>query len=90
MKDFLFFLKDEEDNSSGPSWKYRRKLIYGGYRVSIFMILFGMLTFWWDREVSTQMVIGGVALLSIILTAYTATATFEDVKLYRQNDEMEP
>ena len=90
MKDFLFLLKDEGDNSTGPSWKYRRKLIYGGYRVSIVMILFGMFTFWWDREVSTQLVIGGVALLSIILTAYTASATFEDVKLKNYNKDMEP
>jgi polyferredoxin len=90
VKDFIFLLKDEGDNSTGPSWKYRRKLIYGGYRVSIVMIMFGMFTFWWDREVSTQMVIGGVALLSIILTAYTASATFEDVKLYDNNKDMEP
>ncbi len=51
------------------------------------MIAFGMLTFVWDRQVSVQMVIGGVALISIILTAYTASATFEDVKLYKQTDE---
>ncbi len=51
------------------------------------MIAFGMITFVWDRQVSVQMVIGGVALISIILTAYTASATFEDVKLYRSNDE---
>ena len=90
MKDFFFMLKDEGDTDSGPSWRYRRKLIYGGYRVAVLMILFGMFTFWWDREVSAQLVIGGVALLSIILTAYTATATFEDVKLYKNKNEMEP
>jgi hypothetical protein len=50
------------------------------------MIAFGMLTFVWDRQVSVQMVIGGVALISIILTAYTASATFEDVKLYKETD----
>jgi cytochrome c-type biogenesis protein CcmH/NrfG len=51
------------------------------------MIAFGMLTFVWDRQVSVQMVIGGVALISIILTAYTASATFEDVKLYQQQNK---
>ena len=51
------------------------------------MIMFGMLTFVWDREVSVQLVIGGVALISIILTAYTASATLEDVKLYKPTDE---
>jgi hypothetical protein len=45
--------------------------------------LFGMATFFWDTQVSVQMVIGGVALISIILTAYTASATLEDVKLWK-------
>ena len=51
------------------------------------MIVFGMFTFVWDRQVSVQMVIGGVALISIILTAYTASATFEDVKLYKPGED---
>jgi len=80
-------LKDEQSNSSGPSWNFRRKLIFGSYRVGVVMIMFGMLTFVWDREVSVQLVIGGVALISIILTAYTASATLEDVKLYKPTDE---
>jgi hypothetical protein len=85
--DSLFLLKDEQSNSSGPSWNFRRKLIFGSYRVGVVMIMFGMLTFVWDREVSVQLVIGGVALISIILTAYTASATLEDVKLYKPTDE---
>ena len=51
------------------------------------MIFFGMLTFFWDTQVSVQMVIGGVALISIILTAYTASATLEDVKLWKPGEE---
>jgi hypothetical protein len=85
--DSVFLLKDEQTNSSGPSWNFRRKLIFGSYRVGVVMIAFGMITFVYDRQVSVQMVIGGVALISIILTAYTASATFEDVKLYKQTDE---
>ena len=85
--DSVFLLKDEPTNSSGPSWSFRRKLIFGSYRVGVVMIAFGMITFVWDRQVSVQMVVGGVALISIILTAYTASATFEDVKLYRPIDE---
>ena len=50
------------------------------------MIIFGMFTFFWDTQVSVQLVIGGVALISIILTAYTATATFEDVNLWTPNE----
>jgi len=84
--DSVFLLKDEKSKNTGPSWNFRRKLIFGGYRIGAVMIAFGMLTFFWDRDVSVQMVIGGVALISIILTAYTASATFEDVNLWKQEE----
>jgi hypothetical protein len=87
--DSVFLLKDEKGKGTGPSWNFRRKLIFGSYRVGVVMIAFGMLTFVWDRQVSVQMVVGGVALISIILTAYTASATFEDVKLYQPEQEDE-
>jgi hypothetical protein len=86
--DAVMLLREQEgEDTSGPSWKYRRKLIYGGYRLGFVMILFGMGTFFLDKEVSVQLVIGGVALISIILTAYTASATFEDVNLYKKEEE---
>jgi polyferredoxin len=90
--DALFLTSDEEDTSTGPSWKYRRKLIYGGYRLGFAMIIFGALTFLVDQwSVGTTLITGGVSLITIILTAYTATATFEDVKLRQSNsNEMEP
>jgi hypothetical protein len=83
----MLLREKEGEDTSGPSWKYRRKLIYGGYRLGFVMILFGMGTFFFDKEVSVQLVIGGVALISIILTAYTASATFEDVNLYKKEEE---
>lgn len=88
--DSVFLLKDEKSKSTGPSWNFRRKLIFGGYRVGVVMIAFGMFTFFWDTQVSVQLVIGGVALISIILTAYTASATIEDVNLWKpgENDDV--
>lgn len=86
--DALMLLREQEgEDTTGPSWKYRRKLIYGGYRLGFVMIIFGMGTFFFDKEVSVQLVIGGVALISIILTAYTASATFEDVNLYQKEEK---
>ena len=86
--DAVFFTRDEEDNATGPSWKYRRKLIYGGYRLGFAMVIFGALTFLVDQwGVGTTLITGGVSLITIILTAYTATATFEDVKLRQSNTE---
>ena len=83
----MLLREQEGEDTTGPSWRYRRKLIYGGYRLGFVMILFGMGTFFFDKEVSVQLVIGGVALISIILTAYTASATFEDVNLYKKEEE---
>lgn len=85
----LFFLGNEHKTGS-ENWRFRRRLIYGGYRVAVAMIVFGALTFFWDTGVSNQMVIGGVALLTIILTAYTAVATWEDkTKVSSEIIEME-
>jgi len=77
-------------NESGPSWTHRRRLIYLSFLLGAGMIVFGGFTYSTDTQVASQMVIGGVALLSIILGAYTAFATFEDVKLWdpsKRNEE---
>lgn len=85
------FLLGNEHKTGTENWRFRRRLIYGGYRLSVAMIFFGMVTFFWDTGVSNQMVIGGVALLTIILTAYTATATWEDKgRVTTETIEMEP
>lgn len=50
------------------------------------MIMFGAATYVSDSSVSRELIIGGVALISIILTAYTAFATYEDVKIRKRED----
>ena len=69
-----------------PSWKHRRRLIYMSFALASLMIIFGAATWASDSSVSRELIIGGVALISIILTAYTAFATYEDVK--RGKDEV--
>lgn len=84
--DGVFMLKDEPESATGPDWKYRRKLIFGGYRLGFAMVIFGALTFLVDQwGVGTALITGGVSLISIILTAYTATATWQDTKLYSED-----
>jgi hypothetical protein len=41
------------------------------------MVLIGALD-WTDRQVSSQLVIGGVSLISLILSGYVFAATFDD------------
>lgn len=42
------------------------------------MILFGAFTYQTDTQVASQLIVGGVSLVTIILTAYTAFATLDD------------
>ena len=72
-----------------PSWTHRRRLIYIGFFTGLGMILFAGVTFFTDTGVSNQMVIGGVGLISIVLTAYTAMATYEDVNLWKEDFKKE-
>jgi cell division protein FtsW (lipid II flippase) len=60
-----------------PRWTHRRRLVYATVGVAFTMLLVAMLDFT-DRQVSSQLVIGAVSLLSIVLTAYTVTATYDD------------
>jgi fructose-1,6-bisphosphatase/inositol monophosphatase family enzyme len=89
--DGAFFLGGESKTRS-DNWRFRRRLIYGAYRLSVAMIVFGAVTFFWDTGVSNNLVTGGIALLTIIVTAYTASATYEDVKKNRleKHDYPEP
>ena len=57
------------------------------FALSALMIIFGAVTYASDTGVAQQLIIGGVALISIILTAYTAFATYEDVKTRKRDNE---
>ncbi len=53
------------------------------------MIIFAAATFKSDTNVAGQLILGGVSLLSITLTAYTAFATIEDTKLWKVTDQIQ-
>lgn len=63
-----------------PSWQHRRRLIYGTVALAGGMIVFAALTWRSDTQVAGQLIVGGVSLLSIVLTAYVGFATYEDTK----------
>lgn len=68
-----------------PPWRYRRILIYGSCILAAGMIVFAALTYRSDTQVGTQLIVGGVALLSIVVTAYTGFATYEDARLWKDS-----
>ena len=75
-----------ETNKTGPSWKHRRRLIYGAYGLGVVMVLFGMVQFLFDTQAGVQAIVGGVSLITIIVSAYTGFAAWQDTRLYGRMD----
>ena len=78
--DTLFFISGQDDDKT-YNWKFRRRLIYGSYRVSVFMILFGAAGFFMLpelQEVAITLITSATALLTIIVSAYVAGAVVDD------------
>lgn len=73
-----------------PPWKHRRRLIYGTCTLAACMIAFAAGTYRSDTGVGSQLIIGGVSLLSIVITAYTGFATWQDNKLWNNPQTEEP
>jgi len=76
-------------NENGPSWKHRRRLIYGAYALGALMILFGLSTFWSNSQVSVEAIVAGAALITLVVSAYIGGATIEDVKLWDHSQDTE-
>ena len=59
-------------------------MVYGTVAFAALMVLIGALD-WTDRQVSSQLVVGGVSLITLILSGYVFAATFDD-KWLRRDD----
>ena len=60
-----------------PRWKHRRRLVYVVTGFSLLMLTVAMFDFT-DRQVSSQLVVGAVSLLSIVLGSYVGFSTYDD------------
>lgn len=60
-----------------PRWTHRRRLVYASLGFAAVMVIIGALD-WSDRQVSSQLVVGGVSLITLVLSGYLFTATFDD------------
>jgi hypothetical protein len=58
-------------------WRHRRRLVYWAVSLGILMITAAILDFA-DRALSSELVRGGVALISLVLSGYVFAATFDD------------
>ena len=73
-------------HNSNPSWTHRRRLIYGAYALGVIMVLFGLGQFLFDSQAGIQAIIGGVSLISIIVSAYVGFSAFEDTRMKDYGD----
>jgi hypothetical protein len=74
------------DEPGKPSWKHRRRLIYGAYGLGVVMVVFGMVQFIFDTQAGTQAIIGGVSLITIIVSAYTGFSAWQDTRMFTGNE----
>jgi hypothetical protein len=62
------------------SWKIRRRYIFAAFVIGVGMIASAVAAVWADRMGAGDLVTGGVALISLILTSYIFGAAWEDIQ----------
>lgn len=70
-----------------PSWKHRRRLIYSTYFLSVSMIIYASLNIAINAEIARELIIGGTAMLVIIITAYTGFSVLDDKYHFKDEEK---
>ena len=64
-----------------PSWKIRRRYIFAAFCLGALMLTSGSVATLLNNDSGTRdLITGGVALITLILTSYIAGAVYEDRK----------
>ena len=74
---------------SQPNWQIRRRYIFAAFALGVGMILSAVVAVWQDKIGAGDLVTGGVALITLILTSYIFGAAWEDKSKYSK-DEVNP
>lgn len=69
-----------------PPWTHRRRLVYASWALGAVMVLVGIAAAWSDYGVATQLVVGGVTIITVPLTAYVSWATVDDKWHFKENE----
>ena len=78
------YLKGLKYIMSKPSWKNRRRYIFASFAIGAFMLVSGSIaTLTGNMADIRDLVTGGVALISLILTSYIFGAVWEDKSLHK-------
>jgi hypothetical protein len=68
------------------NWKIRRRYIFAGFALGVFMIMSAIVAVWQDKLGAGDLVTGGVALVTLILTSYVFGAVWEDKSKYPKEE----
>lgn len=88
-----FFSKFITDTAAGDqAWKFRRKLIFGSYRIAIFVTLVSLIIAIFLpqlQDLAIEAIKAMVGMLSIIVSAYVGGAIVDD-RLNKKKEDLEP
>ena len=71
-----------------PSWKIRRRYIFAAFVLGALMLLSGSVAVLLNNDSATSdLITGGVALITLILTSYIFGAVWEDKSLYKKEGD---
>ena len=81
------YLKGLKYIMSKPSWKNRRRYIFASFVIGAFMLISGSIAALTGNMADiSDLVTGGVALISLILTSYIFGAVWEDKTLHNKEE----
>ena len=81
------YLKGLKYIMAKPSWKNRRRYIFASFVIGAFMLLSGSIAVLAGTMTDiSDLVTGGVALISLILTSYIFGAVWEDKTLHNKEE----
>lgn len=69
--------------AANPSWKLRRRAVFGSLVFSMLIIVYVAIK-WDSTTLSETLVLGSFALMGTVIAAYIGGAVYEDVRLPRQ------
>jgi hypothetical protein len=72
---------------ANPNWRIRRRYIFAAFALGFAMIFSAVIAIWQDKLGAGDLVTGGVALITLILTSYIFGAAWEDIKKNEENQD---
>ena len=73
---------------ANPNWRIRRRYIFAAFVLGFAMIVSAVIAIWDDKLGAGDLVTGGVALITLILTSYIFGAAWEDrSKMMKEENE---